>query len=126
MIAKKNSRFDLERKRIVLFQIGLMTVGSLTLAAFTYRTPKQMAMEKRINAYNAVDFTTIQEDQPEPEDSKIVEEDQQDQSQSKTLTQPNDPITEKMKLTKNTKKEPKGDGLQESQVFRRGLIWAPL
>ena len=108
MIAKKNSRFDLERKRIVLFQIGLMTVGSLTLAAFTYRTPQQMKMEKRIAAYNAVEFVTIQEDQPKPEDTEVVEQDQQDQSQSKTLTQPNDPIMEKMRLTKNTKKEPKG------------------
>ena len=107
MIAKKNSRFDLERKRIVLFQIGLMTVGSLTLAAFTYRTPQQMELQERVAAYNAVEFITIQEDQPKPEETKIVEQ-EQDQSQSQTLTQQNDPITEKMKLTKNTKKEPKG------------------
>jgi periplasmic protein TonB len=39
MIAKKNPRYDLERKRIVLFQIGLMTAGSFTLAAFTYKSP---------------------------------------------------------------------------------------
>jgi protein TonB len=39
MIAKKNPRFDLERKRIVLFQIGLLTAGSFTLAAFTYKSP---------------------------------------------------------------------------------------
>jgi protein TonB len=39
MIAKKNPRYDLERKRIVLFQIGLLTAGSFTLAAFTYKVP---------------------------------------------------------------------------------------
>lgn len=39
MIAKKNPRYDLERKRIVLFQIGLMTAGSFTLAAFSYKSP---------------------------------------------------------------------------------------
>ncbi len=39
MIAKKNPGYDLERKRIVLFQIGLMTAGSFTLAAFSYKSP---------------------------------------------------------------------------------------
>ena len=107
MIAKKNSRFDLERKRIVLFQIGLMTVGSLTLAAFTYRTPQQMELQERVAAYNAVEFITIQENQPKPEETKVIEQDQDD-SQSQTLTQENDPVSEKMKLTKDTKKEPKG------------------
>jgi len=84
-----------------------MTVGSLTLAAFTYRTPQQMELQERVAAYNAVEFVTIQEDQPKTEDTKVVEQDQE-QSQSNVLTQQNDPITEKMKLTKNTEKEPKG------------------
>lgn len=39
MIAKKNSRVDLERKRIILFNIGLLTAGAFTLAAFTYSEP---------------------------------------------------------------------------------------
>tara|TARA_B110000285_G_scaffold142462_1_gene159244 strand:+ start:747 stop:1337 length:591 start_codon:yes stop_codon:yes gene_type:complete len=67
-----------------------------------------MSLEKRVAAYNAVEFVNIQEDEPKPEEMKVVEQDQQNQSQSKALTQPNDPIMEKMKLTKNTKKEPKG------------------
>lgn len=36
MIAKKNRKADLERKRFAFFQIGLLVSGSLCLAAFEY------------------------------------------------------------------------------------------
>lgn len=36
MIAKKNRKADLERKRFAFFQIGLLASGSLCLAAFEY------------------------------------------------------------------------------------------
>jgi len=36
MIAKKNPKADLEKKRFAFFQIGLLVAGSLTLAAFEY------------------------------------------------------------------------------------------
>ena len=36
MIAKKNRKVDLERKRFAFFQIGLIVSGSLCLAAFEY------------------------------------------------------------------------------------------
>ncbi|WP_066759842.1 energy transducer TonB [Crocinitomix algicola] len=38
MIAKKNRKVDLERKRFAFFQIGLIVSGSLCLAAFEYST----------------------------------------------------------------------------------------
>lgn len=38
MRVKKNRKADLERKRFAFFQIGLIVVGSLTLAAFEYTT----------------------------------------------------------------------------------------
>lgn len=57
MIAKKNSRFDLERKRIVFFQIGLFATGSLTLAAFTYKTPVEAESRKMEVAYQHVVMT---------------------------------------------------------------------
>lgn len=38
MIAKKNKKADLERKRFAFFQIGLILSGSLCLAAFEYST----------------------------------------------------------------------------------------
>jgi protein TonB len=56
MIAKKNPRYDLERKRIVLFQIGLLTAGSFTLAAFTYRSPVQVDDEKQRVAHQSISF----------------------------------------------------------------------
>ncbi|MCG8575776.1 MAG: energy transducer TonB [Flavobacteriales bacterium] len=40
MIAKKNSKADLERKRFAFFQIGLIVAGSLCLAAFEYSTAR--------------------------------------------------------------------------------------
>lgn len=45
MIAKKNPRYDLERKRFAFFQVGLLTVGSLTLAAFVWESP---TMQERV------------------------------------------------------------------------------
>jgi periplasmic protein TonB len=36
MIAKKNPKVDLERKRAAIFNLGLLVAGSFTLAAFTY------------------------------------------------------------------------------------------
>lgn len=43
MIAKKNPKVDLEKKRFAFFQIGLILSGSLCLAAFEYSTvnPKE-------------------------------------------------------------------------------------
>lgn len=38
MIAKKNKKANLERKRFAFFQIGLLVSGSLVLAAFEYST----------------------------------------------------------------------------------------
>lgn len=38
MIAKKNKKANLERKRFAFFQIGLLVAGSLVLAAFEYST----------------------------------------------------------------------------------------
>ncbi len=45
MIAKKNSRYDLESKRSAFFQLGLFAVGSITLAAFSYSDPMMRADE---------------------------------------------------------------------------------
>ena len=106
MIAKKNSRFDLERKRIVLFQVGLMTVGSLTLAAFTYRTPQQLELEKRIVASNHIEYMAIEQEKVEPEESEAVVKDMPDQSQSNEQSQDNAAVTDDIKVTKNSEKVP--------------------
>ena len=48
MIAKKNSGHDLERKRNVFFQVGLLTAASFTLAAFTYTSKLPGASNERL------------------------------------------------------------------------------
>lgn len=45
MIAKKNPKVDLEKKRFAFFQIGLIVAGALTLAIFEYSTIKMEKIE---------------------------------------------------------------------------------
>lgn len=52
MIAKKSSRLNLEKKRIVLFQIGLLTAGSFVLAAFAWESPSVRMYEETYVAHN--------------------------------------------------------------------------
>ena len=102
MIAKKNSRYDLERKRIVLLQIGLMTVGSLTLAAFTYETPFTLEQEKREVAYQPVNFIT-EDYKPKDEKKELVIEQKETSKDKQQSSQKNSAVNQNMKATKNTK-----------------------
>lgn len=102
MIAKKNSRYDLERKRIVLLQIGLMTVGSLTLAAFTYETPFTFEQEKREVAYQPVNFIT-EDYKPKDEKKELVIEHKETSKDKEQSSQKNSAVSQNMKATKNTK-----------------------
>lgn len=87
MIAKKNPRYDLERKRIVLFQIGLLTAGSFTLAAFTYRSPVEVDNEKQKVAHQSISFEVEEKKEipkldlpilkPQPQDRKEASSSQQ-------------------------------------------------
>ncbi|TNE53518.1 MAG: energy transducer TonB [Bacteroidetes bacterium] len=68
MIAKKNPRYDLERKRLVFFQTGLLIAGAFTLAAFAWRTP----MSKEVQSAKVTkDFIPIYELSEKPE--KVLE-----------------------------------------------------
>jgi protein TonB len=82
MIAKKNSRLDLERKRTVLFQLGLLTASSFTLAAFAYKTPVKHEMEKRAVVSHHVTFETEVVEQPKVE--RVI---QQRSTENNTQTQ---------------------------------------
>jgi len=65
MNAKKNSRYDLERKRIVFFQLGLLTSGAFTLAAFTYKSPVENDVQKqRITAHEIQIIEEVQKEIP--------------------------------------------------------------
>lgn len=79
MNAKKNPRFDLERKRVLFFQLGMMITGSLTLAAFTYQDPMTKADVGLAVTSETVDYQVeeiIKPDDAKPDDSN----DQQDQT----------------------------------------------
>ena len=75
MIAKKNKKFNLERKRFAFFQIGLLISGSLCLAAFEYTTVKPDSythvIEEETNGYAWEEPETEKEfnfleDKPQP------------------------------------------------------------
>jgi len=102
MIEKKNSRFDLERKRFVLLQIGLLTAGSLTLAAFTYTKTIRIEHEKSRVVSELIDIETFQINERVEDDSQQQEQDAQ-QSEPQ-ITQQSDPISLKIKKTKSTSK----------------------
>ncbi len=101
MIAKKNSRYDLERKRIVLFQIGLLTAGSFTWAAFSYSTPVKTEQEKLAVTYEPVYCSFEEPDVEKPEPVVQVPEIQnKDEQPSTGLTDQS--ITDAIDVTVNT------------------------
>ncbi len=69
MIAKKNPKVDLEKKRVAFFQIGLILSGSLCLAAFEYSTVKPgeaLVSQQPIYDFGSIDepITEIETDKP--------------------------------------------------------------
>lgn len=89
MIAKKNPRYDLERKRIVLFQIGLLTAGSFTLAAFTYRSPVQVDDEKKKVAHQSISFEVEEKKEIPKLDLPIQKPQSQDRKEESSSQQIN-------------------------------------
>ena len=74
MIAKKNPGIDLERKRIVLFNAGLLAAGAFTLAAFTYSEPLATSEEGR--AAQIAQIKYVQQVMDEAEPDVVVQQDQ--------------------------------------------------
>lgn len=106
MIAKKNPRLNLERKRIVFFNIGLLAASSFILAAFTYETP----MQKDLMAYDVSSSTVeyvVDYDKPE-EEEKVVQqtEPQQQEEQSQQEVGSQNAVTEQTSSTNNSSKTP--------------------
>ena len=71
MIAKKNPRYDLERKRTALFFTGLLTAGSFTLAAFNYRSPLEEDQQRKRIAGLEIGFQ-VEEKKEIPKDDPII------------------------------------------------------
>ncbi len=83
MIAKKNSRFDLERKRLVLFNVGLLGASAFMLAAFTYseeviKTKEKERVSSEKIVYETVDATI--EPKPQLQQTNVEQETSQEQS----------------------------------------------
>lgn len=102
MIAKKNSRFDLERKRTALFAMGLLVAGSFTLAAFTYDTPV-LSIEKEKGRHQQSEINYMQENAPEKE---VIEKDtpdkQEDQDQTETSVDADAEASDDISVKDNT------------------------
>ncbi len=84
MIAKKNPKVDMERKRVAIFNVGLLVASSFTLAAFTYSEKTIVKDEKLAVAVEENITFDVSEKEPEPviERPKQPEQPQQDQQQN--------------------------------------------
>jgi len=107
MIAKKNSRYNLEGKRIVIFSLGLLTTTAATLAAFTYKSPLESEREKQqINAI-PVEYM-VEERAPEIIQQNVfqaqTERNNQQQNQNDDQGQPNSTadLNQTISTTQNT------------------------
>lgn len=70
MMTKKNPNLELEGKRKIFLQVGLLAVGSLTLAAFTYKRPSAIDDEKRLVVHRVVEFQEEVIEKPKPIETK--------------------------------------------------------
>ncbi len=101
MITKKNSRFDLERKRFVLLQIGLLTAGSLTLAAFTYTETVDIVNEKHRVLAKVIDVEVLQIEEKIEEPVQQPQKKQVQQNDVK-LTQKNPQLSDNIVKADNS------------------------
>ena len=110
MNAKKNSRYDLERKRIVFFQLGLLTSGAFTLAAFTYKSPVENDVQKqRVTAHEIQVIEEVQKEIPklaDPIPQVVKSTDESTSGPTLNITQE---VTSNINQTNNTSTEVKSE-----------------
>lgn len=107
MIAKKNPRYNLEGKRIVIFSLGLLTTTAATLAAFTYQSPYEHELEKHKIPAIPIDYM-VEDEKPEvvekplaePQIQQPMQQQQSDPSQSVALSSSLD-ISQDINLVSN-------------------------
>ena len=104
MIAKKNGRADLERKRGILFQIGMLAAGSFTLAAFTYTSPLSRMVEDKYVLKEKIEFEMVEKEEP-VEKPVVIPRQTQQQTQSNATqvnTNTSQQVTANMTAVNNT------------------------
>ncbi len=125
MIAKKSKRFDLERKRAFFFQAGLLIVGSLVLAAFTYSVPKESPKTiKFAEAFNIEYDIQDAEIIPEPEIEVVELPVIENQMSDATMTDAIDAglIDENSRTIENNKTKPDSKINTDLPFFDQGII----
>lgn len=108
MIEKKNPNLDLEGKRNFFLQVGMLAVGSLTLAAFTYKSPNAIEEELRLVEHRPVEYQTEIVEKPETLPIKTLEmnkDNNDDQSQDQQTVDMQKSIDENSKQKKNEEKK---------------------
>lgn len=104
MIAKKNSRFDLEQKRTALFPVGLLAAGSFTLAAFTYGTGVPKESDERVFATHETELFLLEQEPLQVKQERPVEIPQTSQREEPQMSESglSPQISEDMQETGNT------------------------
>ncbi|MFK7785661.1 MAG: energy transducer TonB [Crocinitomicaceae bacterium] len=109
MIAKKNPKVDMERKRAAIFNVGLLVAGSFTLAAFTYTEATITEAEKLAVAVEENITFEVQPKEPEPDpvktDQPQTQSDQQQNDQQNLGSQTG--LAENINATDSKKEGPK-------------------
>lgn len=82
MIAKKNPGLDLERKRFVIFPLGLLAMTAGTLAAFTYHSPLESEREKQRVGFHEIDYVIQTQEKQEEKQETVFHNPQNNQNQS--------------------------------------------
>lgn len=102
MIAKKNSRHDLEAKRSAFFTLGLLVTGSLTLAAFTYSDPMLKADRGNDVARTELNITYEPETPIEEKKEETLAQNETDDNQQQQMIDITEPIGQLITKTPNT------------------------
>lgn len=104
MIAKKNPRFDLEGKRMSFFQVGMLGVGSLVLAAFAWQSPivQDELNERRKGSGTPVVFE-MTDKEPEVKPQIVIAALKSDKEPAQSTINQRSEVNESSTTTKNTK-----------------------
>lgn len=104
MIAKKNPRFDLEGKRMSFFQVGMLGVGSLVLAAFAWQSPivQDELNERRKGSGTPVVFE-MTDKEPEVKPQIVIAALKSDKEPEQSTLNQRSEVNESSTTTKNTK-----------------------
>lgn len=112
MIAKKEGEFGtprmtearIQRKSMMFFNVGLFTMSSIVLAAFTYESPVELRRTARLINAEPVMYTL--EEQPEKEIPRMNDTPvQQQEQQTETTVDISSEVDENLRVVGNTTNE---------------------